>query len=296
MLGRQRSPSRNSTPTVIVCGLPASPTSRRWCLPSSRLARSGNSPNGRQIYFSHRDLSRTRTVVHERVRHLPFVDTFLTAVCSAALRRYLVTPHCVLSAAVVVFCFMADVFRRLPLLVLVVLLLVVLIVFHVYEEEEGGTCTVSLGSGSTQEWAAMELCRTGGGLYEQSFTDLLRPGLSGDGEDDTVNLSFGLSTGRSSTPSRTLFVNPHPDDDGGQLTVVDRPSKTRALAREATGADPNPSTQAARASSLSRGASGRIQWVQSPCLRHPAWPAVAAIASTLKPPSLMLVTTGTGGR
>ncbi|GBG59572.1 hypothetical protein CBR_g49832 [Chara braunii] len=114
------------------------------------------------------------------------------------------------------------------------------------------------------KWAATELGETGGGLCEQSFTDLLRSGLSGDEGDGSVNLSFGLSTGRSSTPSRTLLVNPHPDNDGGQLTVVDRPSKTRALAWEATGANPNPSMQAARAPSLSRGASGRPQWVQLP--------------------------------
>ncbi|GBG88244.1 hypothetical protein CBR_g46811 [Chara braunii] len=231
---------------------------------------------------------------------------------------------------------MADVFRRLPLLLLVVLLLHLLVVFHVCilgnvprrrskrrslmkdtrtearqaiarsrgeqvggrrcggrpstvgrasqrvgyealplhlqplpgssdeEEEERRPHTVSFGSGSTQEWAATELCGTGGGVYEQSFTELLRPGLSGDEGDGRVNLSFGLSTGRSSTPSRTVLVHPHPDDDGGQLTAVDRSSKTRVLARDTTGANLNSSTQQAWAPSLSRAAQARPHWMQSP--------------------------------
>ncbi|GBG91870.1 hypothetical protein CBR_g53929 [Chara braunii] len=132
------------------------------------------------------------------------------------------------------------------------------------EEEERRPRTVSLGSGSTQEWAATELCGTGGGVYKQSFTELLRPSLSGNEGDGHVNLSFGLSTGRSSTPSRTILVHPHPDDDGRQLTGVNRSSKTRVLARDTRGADPNSSTQQARASSLSRAAQARPHWMMSP--------------------------------
>ncbi|GBG81186.1 hypothetical protein CBR_g31860 [Chara braunii] len=117
--------------------------------------------------------------------------------------------------------------------------------------------TVSLGSGSTQEWTATELCGTSGDMYEQSFTELLRPGLGEDEGDGRVNLSFGLSTRRSTTPSRTVLVRPHPDDEGGQLTVVDRSARTRALASETAGTNRNSSMPQPRAASLSKGAQGR---------------------------------------
>ncbi|GBG87803.1 hypothetical protein CBR_g45959 [Chara braunii] len=132
------------------------------------------------------------------------------------------------------------------------------------EEVERRPQTVSLGSGSTQEWAATELCGTGGIVYDQSFIELLRPGLSEDEGDGRVNLSFGLSTGRSTTPSRTVLVRPHPGDEGGQLTVVDRSARTRALASETTGANRNSSTPQPRAASLSKGALGRLEWMQLP--------------------------------
>ncbi|GBG81187.1 hypothetical protein CBR_g31860 [Chara braunii] len=239
-------------------------------------------------------------------------------------------PRCLLFAAVVVDCFMADVFRRLLLLILVVLLLLLVLLFRVCilgnvpprqrkrrssmkdarmearqaiprsggEQVGGRRCggslstvgrasqrvgydalpphlqplpgssdeeevverrpqTVSLGSGSTQEWTATELCGTSGDMYEQSFTELLRPGLGEDEGDGRVNLSFGLSTRRSTTPSRTVLVRPHPDDEGGQLTVVDRSARTRALASETAGTNRNSSMPQPRAASLSKGAQGR---------------------------------------
>ncbi|GBG65236.1 hypothetical protein CBR_g50027 [Chara braunii] len=132
------------------------------------------------------------------------------------------------------------------------------------EEVERRPQTVSLGSGSTPEWTATELCGTGGGVYEQSFIELLRPGLGEDEGDGRVNLSFGLSTGRSTTPSRTVLVLPHPDNEGGQLTVVDRSARTRALASEMAGANRNSSTAQPRAASLSKGAQGRPEWMQLP--------------------------------
>ncbi|GBG69956.1 hypothetical protein CBR_g4783 [Chara braunii] len=132
------------------------------------------------------------------------------------------------------------------------------------EEVERRPQTVSLGSGSTQEWTATELCGTGGDVYEQSFTELLRPGLGEDEGDGHVNLSFGLSTGRSTTPSRTVLVRPHPGDEGGQLTVVDRSARTRALVSETAGANQNSSTAQPRAASPSKGAQGRPEWMQLP--------------------------------
>ncbi|GBG67646.1 hypothetical protein CBR_g774 [Chara braunii] len=138
------------------------------------------------------------------------------------------------------------------------------------EEVERRPQTVSLGSGSTQEWTATELCGTGGGVYEQSFTELLRPGLGEDEGDGRVNLSFGLSTGRSTTPSRTVLVRPHPGAEGGQLTVVDRSARTRALASETAGANRNSSTPQPQAASLSKGAQGRPEWMQLPSPLSPA--------------------------
>ncbi|GBG79507.1 hypothetical protein CBR_g29654 [Chara braunii] len=132
------------------------------------------------------------------------------------------------------------------------------------EEVERWPQTVSLGCGSMQEWSATELCGTGGDVYEQSFTQLLRPGLGEDEGDGRVNLSFGLSTGRSTTPSHTVLVRPHPGDEGGQLTAVDRSARTRALASEMAGANRNSSTAQPRAASLSKGAQGRPEWMQLP--------------------------------
>ncbi|GBG77628.1 hypothetical protein CBR_g24074 [Chara braunii] len=132
------------------------------------------------------------------------------------------------------------------------------------EEVERRPQTVSYGSGSTQEWTATELCGTGGGVYEQSFTELLRPGLGEDEGDGRVNLSFGLSTGRSTTPSCTVLVRPHPGDEGGQLTAVDRSARTRALASETAGANRNSSTAQPWATSLSKGAQGQPEWMQLP--------------------------------
>ncbi|GBG65448.1 hypothetical protein CBR_g51043 [Chara braunii] len=204
---------------------------------------------------------------------------------------------------------MADVFRKLPVLLLVVLLLLLLVVFHMCilgnvlrrrskrrssmkdgrtearqaiaksggEQVGGRRCggsPLTVGRASQRvgyEALPPHLQPLPGSSDEEeerrprtSFTELLRPGLSGDEGDGRVNLSFGLSTGRSSTPSRKGLVYPYPDDDGGQLTVVDRSSNTRALARETTGANPNSSTQQARAPSLSRAAQGRPHWMLSP--------------------------------
>ncbi|GBG87659.1 hypothetical protein CBR_g45812 [Chara braunii] len=232
--------------------------------------------------------------------------------------------------------FMADVFQRLPLLVLVVLLLLLLVVFHVCilgivprcgrrkrsskkgvvmegrqgmcrsardqggsqragqnpwrssrssersgyvhlpphlqplpdtsdEEAEGRRSrTVPLGSGSTQEWAATELGGSRDGGNGQSYTELLQQRLSVDEGDGGVNLSSGLCSGRSSATLQTVIVNNHPDDDGGQLTVVARSSKSPAVVGEALGNNRDPPRQQYWSSSVSRGASARPLWMQSP--------------------------------
>ncbi|GBG72458.1 hypothetical protein CBR_g12032 [Chara braunii] len=210
---------------------------------------------------------------------------------------------------------MADVFRRLPLLVLAVVLLLLLVVFHVCildavprrgrrrrsskkdvgmegrqgmcrsagdqggghragqsparssrsseqsgyahmpphlqplpdtsdeEEEDRRSRTVPLGSGSIQDWAAIELCGSRDGGYDQSYTELLQQGLSDDEGDGGVNLSFGLCSGKSSAASRTVIVNNHPDDEGRQLTAVARSSKSPASIREASGNNGDPPRQ-----------------------------------------------------
>ncbi|GBG69201.1 hypothetical protein CBR_g3900 [Chara braunii] len=94
------------------------------------------------------------------------------------------------------------------------------------EEEDGRRSrVVPLGSGSTQEWTATEICGSREPSYGQSYTQLLQQGLSGDEGDGGVNLTFGLCSGRSSSSTRTVLVDNSPDDDGGQVTVVARPSK-----------------------------------------------------------------------
>ncbi|GBG85096.1 hypothetical protein CBR_g39557 [Chara braunii] len=144
------------------------------------------------------------------------------------------------------------------------------------EEVERRPQTVSLGSASTQEWTATELCGTGGGVYKESFTELLRPSLGEDEGDGRVNLSFGLSTRRSTTPSRTVLVRPHPGEEAGQLTVVDRSARTRALASETAGANRNS--------------------CHLPCLWRRKWREAVASESTAGPTSWMLVMVATGGR
>ncbi|GBG58988.1 hypothetical protein CBR_g24337 [Chara braunii] len=96
------------------------------------------------------------------------------------------------------------------------------------EEDDRRSRAVPLGSGSTQEWTATERCGSREPSYGQSYTQLLQQGLSGDEGDGGVNLTFGLCSGRSSTSMRTVLVDNRPDDDGGQVTAVARPSKSPA--------------------------------------------------------------------
>ncbi|GBG84502.1 hypothetical protein CBR_g38784 [Chara braunii] len=132
------------------------------------------------------------------------------------------------------------------------------------EEEDRRSRTVPLGSGSTQEWAATKLCGSRDGGYGQSYTELLQQGLSGDEGDGGLNLSFGLCSGRSSAALRTMIVNSHPDDEGGQVTAVARSSKSPAPIQEASGNNGDPPRQQFWTPSVSRPASARSLWMQSP--------------------------------
>ncbi|GBG70646.1 hypothetical protein CBR_g7948 [Chara braunii] len=133
------------------------------------------------------------------------------------------------------------------------------------EEDDRRSRAVPLGSGSTQEWKATELCGSREPSYGQSYTQLLQQGLSRDEGNGGVNLMFGLCSGRSSSSTRTVQVDNRPDDDGGQVTVVARPSKSPASSVcVASGNNRDPRTQQYRAPSASRGASARPSWMLSP--------------------------------
>ncbi|GBG70933.1 hypothetical protein CBR_g8234 [Chara braunii] len=133
------------------------------------------------------------------------------------------------------------------------------------EEDHRHSRAVPLGSGSTKEWKATELCGGHEPSCRQSYTQLLRQGLSGDKGDAGVNLTFGLCSGRSSSLTRTVLVDNHLDDDGGQVTAVARPSKSpSSTVRVASGTNRDPRTQQYRAPSTSRGASARPSWMLSP--------------------------------
>ncbi|GBG82737.1 hypothetical protein CBR_g36266 [Chara braunii] len=133
------------------------------------------------------------------------------------------------------------------------------------EEDDRRSHAVLLGSGSTQEWTATELCGSREPSYGQSYTQLLKQGLSGDEGDGGVNLTFGLCSGRSSSSMRTVLVDNRPDDDGSHVTAVAQPSKSpTSSVRVASGNNRDPHTQQYRAPSASRGASARPSWMLSP--------------------------------
>ncbi|GBG68312.1 hypothetical protein CBR_g2857 [Chara braunii] len=135
------------------------------------------------------------------------------------------------------------------------------------DDEEGDdrrSGTMPPGSGSTQEWATTELFGSRDGGKGQSYTELLQQGLSDTDGDGGVNLSFGLGRGRSAAVSRTVVVNPHPDDEGDDVTAVQRSPRSPAPLREASGNNKDPPRQQFRSSSVCGGASARPQWMQSP--------------------------------
>ncbi|GBG66332.1 hypothetical protein CBR_g58822 [Chara braunii] len=106
-----------------------------------------------------------------------------------------------------------------------------------------------------------------------SYTEVLRQGLSGDEGDGSINLSFGLCSGRSSAASRTVIVDNHPDDEGGQVTAVVQSLKSPPPVWEASGNNRDPPRQQYRTPSVSRGASTRPLWMQSPSPLSASWTA-----------------------
>ncbi|GBG85213.1 hypothetical protein CBR_g39779 [Chara braunii] len=278
-----------STPTVTVSGPVASPRCTPRCNLGLGFSRGGKPANGPQmrILEAAQRVHKTTTSVCRQAR---------VAVCRTSHLRC--RPCSLPSSAVAVVRRMADIFRKLPLLLLAVFLLVVVVVLHVCfvgnaprrrrrrtspmkavrtdseqgsprgggeqvvsrravgssspacrlslgvgnsslpphlqplpdssdeQEREGRAHTVPLGSGSTQEWSWTELCGGSGGVHGQFFTELLAPGLDGEEGHGGSNLSSGQSRGRCGSQSRTVIVNPHVGDDGGQLTAVDQSSKS----------------------------------------------------------------------
>ncbi|GBG84425.1 hypothetical protein CBR_g38710 [Chara braunii] len=82
--------------------------------------------------------------------------------------------------------------------------------------DEGGdarSSTLSLGSGSTQEWVATQSC--GGRRVETpwSYTSQLNEGLCDDGGNAAVDLSFQLSSSSGAASMHTRIINPHPGVD-----------------------------------------------------------------------------------
>ncbi|GBG69086.1 hypothetical protein CBR_g3784 [Chara braunii] len=125
--------------------------------------------------------------------------------------------------------------------------------------------TVLLGSGSTQEWTGSQLYDRRGTKYKQSFTSLLHEGAAEDECLPPVDLTFGLRGRSPSSATRTVIVNPHPNDDAWQVTLVGRgtrggtaPQKPSEKTRECRTA------QATCGPSLPRSTGGRPQWMHLP--------------------------------
>ncbi|GBG85061.1 hypothetical protein CBR_g39524 [Chara braunii] len=232
--------------------------------------------------------------------------------------------------------FMADVFRRLPLLFLVLVTLVLVVVFHVCilgrlpgctskrrsstkgvimegrqaknttpvdrvashgarnvptcsavprydasayahlppheqplpdtsdEEEEPRSRTVALGSTSTQEWVGSQLYGNRETTCQQSFSELLEDNIRESDDAAGVNLSFGLCSGSSSAMICTLLVNPHPEDDAGQVTAVGRSAKATSGEWVASQKTRERSIVQSQPSSAPHGAASRPKWMQPP--------------------------------
>ncbi|GBG62932.1 hypothetical protein CBR_g34303 [Chara braunii] len=125
--------------------------------------------------------------------------------------------------------------------------------------------TVPLGSGSTQEWMGSQLYDRRGAKYRQSFTSLLHEGAQDEERLPPVDLTIGLRSGSPSSATRTVLVNPHPNDDAGQVTLVGRrtrggsaPQETSEKARE------RPRVQATSGPSIPRTTGGRPEWMNPP--------------------------------
>ncbi|GBG77678.1 hypothetical protein CBR_g24124 [Chara braunii] len=125
--------------------------------------------------------------------------------------------------------------------------------------------TVPLGSRSTQEWTGSQLYDRRGAKYRQSFTSLLHEGAQDEERLPPVDLTFGLRRGNPSSATHTVLVNPHPNDDAGQVALVGRgtrggsaPQETSEKTRE------RPRVQATCGPSIPRTTGGRHEWMNPP--------------------------------
>ncbi|GBG89218.1 hypothetical protein CBR_g48926 [Chara braunii] len=143
--------------------------------------------------------------------------------------------------------------------------------------------TVPLGSGSTQEWTGSQLYDRRRTKYGQSFTSLLHDGAEEEDCLPPVDLTFGLWSGSPSSITRTALVNPHPDDDAGQVTFGGRHTRGGAVAKVTSGKTTAwPRTQATSGPSVPRTVGQRPEWMTlSPplfggrdCVRRPVDQAV----------------------
>ncbi|GBG71175.1 hypothetical protein CBR_g8477 [Chara braunii] len=89
------------------------------------------------------------------------------------------------------------------------------------EGEDVKSSTVPLRSASTQDWAATQ--SYGGRRAETpwSYTSLLNEGLCDDDSNASVNLSFQMSSNSEKVATYTRIINPRPDGDCAEQTIVD---------------------------------------------------------------------------
>ncbi|GBG66449.1 hypothetical protein CBR_g61492 [Chara braunii] len=89
------------------------------------------------------------------------------------------------------------------------------------EGEDVRSSTLPLGSGSTQDWAAMQ--SYGGRRAESpwSHTSLLNEGLCDDDDNEVVDLSFQFSSSSGAVATHARIINPHPDGDCAEQTYIE---------------------------------------------------------------------------
>ncbi|GBG92910.1 hypothetical protein CBR_g57729 [Chara braunii] len=130
------------------------------------------------------------------------------------------------------------------------------------EAEVDVSTTVPLGSGSTQEWTGSQLYDRRGTKYGQSFTSLLHDGAEEEDCLPPVDLTFGLRSGSPSSITRTVLVNPLPDDDAGQVTFGGRGTRGVAATEVTPGKTTAwPRTQATSGPSVPRTVGQRPEWM-----------------------------------
>ncbi|GBG59655.1 hypothetical protein CBR_g49919 [Chara braunii] len=79
---------------------------------------------------------------------------------------------------------------------------------------------VPLGSGSTQDWAAMQSYSGRRAKTPWSYTSLLNEGLCDDDGNAAVDLSFQLSSSSGAAATHARIINHHPDGDCTKQTMV----------------------------------------------------------------------------